>query len=159
MYLLLYVFFNHLICNGLDTITYLSIYHGTNTTYLWFYVSFWLNIGTASDWPFFPNSKLENYVFAVLSDLVKLDLSHCGLISIQPRAFSGLDSLEWLHLNDNRLSALHPTALLPLKAIHGLHLHSNPWNCSCGLRPTIEWMKDKNVVPNNIPPTCHKPNR
>ena len=120
---------------------------------------FWVKIGTASDWPLFPNSKLENYVFAVLSDLVKLDLSHCGLISIQPRAFSGLDSLEWLHLNDNRLSALHPTALLPLKAIHGLHLHSNPWNCSCGLRPTIEWMKDKNVVPNNIPPTCHKPNR
>ena len=86
--------------------------------------------------------KLENYVFAVLSDLVKLDLSHCGLISIQPRAFSGLDSLEWLHLNDNQLNALHPTALLPLKAIHGLHLHSNPWNCSCGLRPTIEWMQE-----------------
>ena len=66
--------------------------------------------------------KLENYVFAVLSDLVKLDLSHCGLISIQPRAFSGLDSLEWLHLNDNQLNAIHPTALLPLKAIHGFGL-------------------------------------
>ena len=91
---------------------------------------------------FFEKKKLENYVFAVLSDLVKLDLSHCGLISIQPRAFSGLDSLEWLHLNDNQLNALHPTALLPLKAIHGLHLHSNPWNCSCGLRPTIEWMQE-----------------
>ena len=107
----------------------------------------------------FLQKKLENYVFAVLSDLVRLDLSHCGLTSIQPRAFSGLDSLEWLHLNDNQLNAIHPTALLPLKAIHGLHLHANPWNCSCGLRPTLEWMQEKNVVPNNIPPTCHQPAR
>jgi hypothetical protein len=102
--------------------------------------------------------RLENYAFSVLSDLVKLDLSHCSLTSIEPRAFSGLDSLQWLSLDHNSLTVLHPTALLPLKTIHGLNLHSNPWNCSCGLRPIRDWMKANNV-PASIPPICAQPSR
>ncbi len=106
-----------------------------------------------------PIRKLGNYAFSALAQLVKLDLSECGLVHLEPRSLSGLDSLESLRLDKNMLTVLHPTALLPLKGLHGISLGGNPWNCTCDLRPTREWMASNNVASTSDPPVCSSPSR
>ena len=40
----------------------------------------------------------------------------------------------------------------------GLDLSSNPWNCTCGLRPVLELLRERNV-PSPVPPACATPRR
>ncbi|XP_040574426.1 uncharacterized protein [Lepeophtheirus salmonis] len=106
-----------------------------------------------------PIRKIKNYAFSALSQLVKLEISDCQLTWIEPYAFNGLETLRRLKIDGNRLAELNPAVWYPLRnSLYGIDLHSNPWNCSCALRPTLEWIRTANVPP-SIPPVCASPSR
>lgn len=106
-----------------------------------------------------PIQKLSNEAFSKMPHLVRLELSNCKIASIEARAFAGLEaSLEWLKLDGNKLVDVSANALTFLQNLHGLELTSNPWNCSCNLRPLREWMTQENI-PYGIPPVCQFPPR
>lgn len=106
-----------------------------------------------------PIQRLLNEAFIHVPQLVRLEISDCRLGTVEPRAFSGLEStLEWLKLDRNRLSDVRATTITSLQSLHGLELANNPWNCTCGLRPLREWMLRQNV-PYGTPPACRFPPR
>ncbi|CAH1406911.1 unnamed protein product [Nezara viridula] len=103
--------------------------------------------------------RVSNEAFINVRQLVKLELSECRIVSLEPRAFSGLEkSLEWLKLEKNRLVEVRPSTFTNLSNLHGLELAGNPWNCSCRLRPLRQWMSIQNV-PSSTPASCSHPNR
>ncbi|XP_014250349.1 uncharacterized protein LOC106667137 isoform X2 [Cimex lectularius] len=105
-----------------------------------------------------PIQKIGNDAFSSVP-LVKLEISDCKLASLDPNAFAGLEnSLEWLKVDRNRLKEIQPTTLTSLLSLHGLELSSNPWNCSCVLRPLRQWMLNNNI-PTSVPPLCKYPSR
>ncbi|XP_045480186.1 uncharacterized protein LOC123684784 [Harmonia axyridis] len=106
-----------------------------------------------------PIRILMDEAFANVPQLVRLELNDCKIADVEPRAFVGLErSLEWLKLDGNELTGIEATSLTRLENLHGLELASNPWNCSCALRPLRDWMLRTNV-PFGVPPLCHSPNR
>lgn len=106
-----------------------------------------------------PIQRIYNDAFVRVPQLMRLELSDCKLVTIDVRAFVGLESsLEWLKLDGNRLTDVRAGALMRLQNLHGLELAGNPWNCSCILRPLREWMLRENI-PFDIPPVCRFPER
>ncbi|XP_068632505.1 uncharacterized protein kek3 [Battus philenor] len=106
-----------------------------------------------------PITKIKDDAFAHLPHLVRLTLSACKISEIEPRGFIGLEaSLEYLELSKNKLHILHVAVLAPLRSLKGLELTSNPWECTCALRPLREWMIKKNV-PATVVPECALPQR
>ena len=51
---------------------------------------------------------LHPYIFANLRLLFELDLTECGLTSLEPEYFYGMSSLREIHLSDNNLYSLNP---------------------------------------------------
>lgn len=106
-----------------------------------------------------PILRILNDAFLKVPQLIRLELSDCKITSIEVRAFVGLEaSLEWLKLDGNKLVDIRVKALTSLQNLHGLELATNPWNCSCNLRPLREWMIRENI-PYGIPPACRYPQR
>ncbi|KAJ8721477.1 hypothetical protein PYW07_002252 [Mythimna separata] len=106
-----------------------------------------------------PITKVGDESFIALPHLVRLTLSACKIAEIEPRGFAGLESsLEYLELSKNRLQVLHVAVLAPLRSLKGLELASNPWECTCALRPMRDWMIRKNV-PATVVPDCALPPR
>ncbi|XP_049867796.1 uncharacterized protein LOC126368003 [Pectinophora gossypiella] len=106
-----------------------------------------------------PIAKIKDEAFKSLPHLVRLSLSACKISEIEPRGFVGLEaSLEYLELSKNRLQVLHVAVLAPLRSLKGLELASNPWECSCALRPLRDWMIRRNV-PATVVPECALPPR
>ncbi|KAJ2950033.1 hypothetical protein O0L34_g11371 [Tuta absoluta] len=103
--------------------------------------------------------KIKDEAFKAIPHLVRLSLSGCKITEIEPRGFVGLEaSLEYLELSENRLQVLHVAVLAPLRSLKGLELASNPWECTCALRPLRDWMIRKNV-PATVVPECALPPR
>lgn len=106
-----------------------------------------------------PIIKVLNDAFIHVPQLVRLEFSDCRIGTIEVRAFSGLETtLEWLKLDGNKLMDIKAGTLTSFHNLHGVELGKNPWNCSCSLRPTREWML-KHKIPYNIPPVCRFPIR
>lgn len=106
-----------------------------------------------------PIQVISNEAFFNVPQLVRLELSDCRLVTIEERAFAGLEmSLEWLKLDGNRLTDVKSKTLTSLHNLHGLELAGNPWNCTCSLRPLRQWMIRENI-PYGIPPVCKNPFR
>ncbi|XP_046663962.1 uncharacterized protein LOC124356797 [Homalodisca vitripennis] len=106
-----------------------------------------------------PIIRILNDAFNHIPQLVRLEMSDCRLVTVEPRAFSGLDgTLEWLKLDKNKLGNVKSSTLTSLQNLHGLELSGNPWNCSCGLRELREWMLRHNI-PSSLPPMCRSPKR
>ncbi|CAH2076475.1 unnamed protein product, partial [Iphiclides podalirius] len=106
-----------------------------------------------------PITKIKDDAFTALPHLVRLTLSACKISEIEPRGFIGLEaSLEYLELSKNKLQNLHVAVLAPLRSLKGLELASNPWECSCALRPMRDWMIRRNV-PATVVPECALPPR
>lgn len=106
-----------------------------------------------------PIAKIGDESFIALPHLVRLSLSSCKISEIDPRGFTGLESsLEYLELSKNKLQVLHVAVLAPLRTLKGLELASNPWECTCALRPLRDWMIRKNV-PATVVPDCALPPR
>lgn len=106
-----------------------------------------------------PIQRISDEAFVKVPQLVRLELSDCRISYLEPRAFAALeDTLEWLKLDGNRLVDVKSSTLTTLHGLHGIELASNPWNCTCGLRPLREWMIDENV-PCDVPPVCRFPAR
>ncbi|KPJ11128.1 Leucine-rich repeat-containing protein 24 [Papilio machaon] len=106
-----------------------------------------------------PITKIKDDAFAALPHLVRLTLSGCKISEIEPRGFIGLEaSLEYLELSKNKLQVLHVAVLAPLRSLKGLELASNPWECTCALRPMRDWMIRRNV-PATVVPECALPPR
>lgn len=106
-----------------------------------------------------PITKIKDDAFTALPHLVRLTLSGCKISEIEPRGFIGLEaSLEYLELSKNKLQILHVAVLAPLRSLKGLELASNPWECTCALRPMRDWMIRRNV-PATVVPECASPPR
>ncbi|XP_013136802.1 PREDICTED: uncharacterized protein LOC106101958 [Papilio polytes] len=106
-----------------------------------------------------PITKIKDDAFTALPHLVRLTLSGCKISEIEPRGFIGLEaSLEYLELSKNKLQILHVAVLAPLRSLKGLELASNPWECTCALRPMRDWMIRRNV-PATVVPECALPPR
>lgn len=106
-----------------------------------------------------PIAKIGDESFSTLPRLVRLSLSGCKISEIEPRGFAGLESsLEYLELSKNKLQVLHVAVLASLRTLKGLELASNPWECTCTLRPLRDWMIRKNV-PATVVPDCALPPR
>ena len=87
----------------------------------------------------------QDFSFAGLSSLERLELSDCRIWSVSERAFAGnLHALEWIKLDGNRIAHLAPAHFAPVDSagLHGLDLHGNPWNCTCSLRPLRDAVAD-----------------
>lgn len=106
-----------------------------------------------------PIQSVLNDAFYHVPQLVRLELSDCRIVTIEARAFAGLESsLEWLKIDGNKLIDIVPTTLTSLQNLHGLEIAGNPWNCTCSLRPLRQWMLKENI-PYGIPPICKYPVR
>lgn len=106
-----------------------------------------------------PITKIGDEAFIALHHLVRLSLSSCRISEVEPRGFAGLESsLEYLELSKNKLQVLHVAVLAPLRMLKGLELASNPWECTCALRPLRDWMIRKNVPATEVP-ECALPPR
>ncbi|CAH0561155.1 unnamed protein product [Brassicogethes aeneus] len=106
-----------------------------------------------------PIQKIQNNAFINIPQLNRLELTDCRISQVEPKGFCGVErSLEYLKLDKNRLNTVTPLAITILNNLHGIELASNPWNCSCQLRPLREWMLRQNV-PFGIPPSCLTPKR
>ncbi|XP_053613000.1 uncharacterized protein kek3 [Plodia interpunctella] len=106
-----------------------------------------------------PITILKAEAFKYLRDLVRLTLSSCQISEIQPRTFFGLESsLQYLELSRNMLKVINVSVLAPLRTLKDVTLSSNPWECTCILRPMRDWMIKRNV-PVTITPECALPPR
>lgn len=102
--------------------------------------------------------RIMNDAFQHVPKLIRLEVSYCRIGSIEPEAFNGLENLERLKLDGNRLNEVRAEAFQALKCLKGVELTSNPWNCTCSLRPLREWMLAQNI-PSDVPPVCKYPKR
>lgn len=106
-----------------------------------------------------PIQKIQNNAFLNIPQLNRLELTDCKISAVEPKAFHAVEkSLEYLKLDKNKLNTVHPKSITVLQSLHGIELASNPWNCSCQLRPVREWMLRQNV-PFGVPPVCQSPKR
>nr|XP_022912580.1 immunoglobulin superfamily member 10-like isoform X2 [Onthophagus taurus]XP_022912581.1 immunoglobulin superfamily member 10-like isoform X3 [Onthophagus taurus] len=106
-----------------------------------------------------PIQGIPNEAFDGLQHLIRLELSDCKISSINPNGFKGLEgSLTFLKLDNNKLKELPANSISSLRRLQGLELNGNPWNCSCALRPLLDWMSKQNV-PFGVPPSCQFPER
>ncbi|XP_071044226.1 leucine-rich repeat-containing protein 24-like [Parasteatoda tepidariorum] len=107
---------------------------------------------------FNPIQRVENDSFSLQSHLTVLELSSCQIEAIEPRAFDGLKSLEYLKLDGNKLRTLPPEMVKPFSTLYALELHQNPWQCDCHIRSVRKWMLRHNI-PISSPPQCFEPPR
>lgn len=106
-----------------------------------------------------PIHTIMNDAFLNLPHLERLELTDCKIHTIEIRGFDGLEnSLEVLKLDRNKLVDIHPKTLMGLQNLNNLELASNPWNCTCNLRPVIEWIAVAKIA-YTIPPVCKTPER
>lgn len=106
-----------------------------------------------------PIHTVMNDAFLNLPHLERLELTECKIAMVEERGFDGLEnSLEVLKLDGNRLVDIHAKTLLALQNLNGLELAMNPWNCTCNLRPVIEWISVAKIS-YSIPPICKTPER
>lgn len=106
-----------------------------------------------------PIYTIVNDAFMNLPHLERLELTDCKLHTIDIHGFDGLEnSLEVLKLDRNKLIDVNPKTLMNLPNLNNLELASNPWNCTCNLRPIIEWMSVAKIA-YSIPPICQTPQR
>lgn len=61
--------------------------------------------------------------FHRLKYLTKLDLSECSIVSVEPGAFEGLESLQRIYLHNNKLTTISGRDIPP--SLHGLSVHDN----------------------------------
>lgn len=102
--------------------------------------------------------KVENDTFSLQTQMTVLELSSCQIEIVEPRAFDGLKSLEYLKLDGNKLRTLPPEMVNPFSTLYALELHQNPWRCDCRVRSVRKWMLRHNI-PISSPPQCFEPER
>lgn len=106
-----------------------------------------------------PIHTILNDAFLNLPHLERLELTDCRISTVEARGFDGLENtLEVLKLDGNRIVDIHSQTLMGLQNLNGLELASNPWNCTCNLRPVIEWISTAKIA-YSIPPICKHPER
>lgn len=124
----------------------------------------------------------QNYVFLNLTALEILEISDCGIVSIDPRAFEGLIRLKHLILSQNKLVALdflihhyvknlsmlnvekNTISSIPYYVLLNLpknlsvfDLSLNPIDCSCSQTAFISWITShQQLIPNPNDTLCRK---
>lgn len=106
-----------------------------------------------------PIHTVINNAFQYLPHLERLELTDCKIHAVEIHGFDGLENtLEVLKLDGNRMVDIQAKTLMALPNLNGLELASNPWNCTCNLRPIIEWITTAKIA-YTIPPICKTPER
>ncbi|KAJ3224524.1 hypothetical protein HDU81_008486 [Chytriomyces hyalinus] len=79
--------------------------------------------------PFDSNHMPQGSVFAMLPNLVELDLSYCALSGTIPGTlFTNMPQLQSLKLHENRLTGEIPAAISACTQLRVLNLHSNQFS-------------------------------
>jgi Leucine-rich repeat (LRR) protein len=68
-------------------------------------------------------SSVASRAFHGLVQLQRLDLSDCGIVTIESGAFDGLDGLQRMFLHGNRITEIEASELPP--SLHGITIHDN----------------------------------
>lgn len=106
------------------------------------------------------SSKLQSLnkqrIFERLSRLMVLDLSDCGISSLDTSTFTGISTtLEVLNLDNNQLKTLPLNVFDQLISLTVLRLNNNPWHCNSELCPLQRYITKYSA--NNLNVICFSP--
>lgn len=82
------------------------------------------------------NNTLNEFTFKGMCEtVVILELSSCGIQSIGPRTFDGMNFLELLSLDQNQLTTVDSNLFdgISRNSNISIILYNNPWACDCNL--------------------------
>lgn len=99
--------------------------------------------------------RLEDGLFRNLKFLHRIELKENQIMRIETRAFINLPVLSQIYLDSNQLKVLRRETFEHLERLTSLSLRSNPWNCTCELKPFRDFTFQHNLY---TPPTdCYYP--
>ena len=104
---------------------------------------------------------LDDSTFFGLHNLKILELEHNKLILIRKKTFIPVLHLRELYLQHNKLKHLSPTEtnLSDLASLTTFSVSHNPWDCTCDLKPLVDWMKKRAFVNSHLGTLCASPSR
>ena len=84
-------------------------------------------------------TEISRHTFARSANQLRLlDLSGCGIHSINSKAFSCLSRLRVVQLHSNQLSSYNPEWFFYNHKIRQVSLSGNPWSCDCPFKQQLE---------------------
>ncbi|KAJ8669910.1 hypothetical protein QAD02_001169 [Eretmocerus hayati] len=92
-------------------------------------------------------SGLRVTPFLKTPNLLRLDVSFCGMQRIWSEARLPIKSLRFLSLHKNRLTRVTVEELRAMPNLSALDLTGNPLRCDEDLSKAVQWLTDNNVTP------------
>ena len=84
--------------------------------------------------------RLPVALLYTLTKLQRLVLSNNAIILWEPEFFMNQKSLAFLYLHRNKIVTINSTLVQYLPALREIYLDSNPFSCSCNIRDLRDWI-------------------
>ncbi|KAM9737231.1 toll-like receptor 13, partial [Menidia menidia] len=99
------------------------------------------------------------FPFTLHTDTAVLNLSECGLTSLDFVIRANLTALRYLKLSDNEIAVINETVFQSLPALTYLDVANNPFTCDCSNAGFIHWVRtnQQTLVVNAHQYTCSFP--